>query len=263
MTDVTRAGGAAKRHFTEGEEEALRRDEATSAIVAKGGGADIRGTDRTWRQTKDEQQGHVGLVSGLALGKDVYEAAELGGALPHAVERLLAQTPMPIALAVGSLGAGTYEWVEAQAKGKEQSAALGRDQAHVALVGALDLPAGYKQQRLEKDFGSIERSNQSAAFKLTERLMADKPGLTTLQLHCDRGMNAARDMARSGMKAEAFLQANPKVADAYAKDAAFHEGFDAYLHTKASAPAADVRAMDQKLDERDGWYSQSQLAIKV
>jgi hypothetical protein len=262
MTDVGVGAAGIRRHFTDADEEALRRDDATRAIVKRGGGADIHGVDLTWQQTKEEQHGHVGLAGGAALAKDAYEAGEISGAVPHAAAGLLGAGG-PISLAGASLGLGIHELLEAHANGREQSAALSRDQAHVALLCALDLPAGYKQQRLEKDYGSIERGYQSQAFKLLENLNSDKAGLATIQLHCDRGMNAARDLARSGMNAEAFLKANPKTADAYAKDAAFHEGFDAYLHTKATAPAADVKEMDQKLNERDGWYAQSHVAMKV
>jgi hypothetical protein len=76
-------------------------------------------------------------------------------------------------------------------------------------------------------------------------------------------MNAARDLTRSGMSAAAFLEANPKIKDAYLEDAAFHEGFDAYLDAKAKLPAAEVKRLEGALDERDGWYAQSQIAVRV
>ena len=93
--------------------------------------------------------------------------------------------------------------------------------------------------------------------------MRDKKGLATLQLHADRGMNAARDLLRSGMTVEAFLSVNPRVAESYAKDAAFREGFDAYLHAKANLPAGEMKEVDRKLDERDGWYAQSQISFRA
>ena len=109
----------------------------------------------------------------------------------------------------------------------------------------------------------MAKDTSSPAFKMTEALLQDKKGLATLQLHADRGMNAARDLTRSGMTDAAFLSANPKVAESYKKDAAFREGFDAYLHAKATLPSGQLKAFEQKLEERDGWYARSQISFRV
>ncbi len=70
-------------------------------------------------------------------------------------------------------------------------------------------------------------------------------------------MNAARDLLASHKDVATFLNENPKVADTYVKDAAFHEGFDAYLSTK------DRKGVDQQLESRDGWYAQSHVSFRV
>jgi hypothetical protein len=75
-------------------------------------------------------------------------------------------------------------------------------------------------------------------------------------------MNAARDACRTNTNAQDYLAANPKVADAYAKDAAFHEGFDAYFHTAEMGRDSAAR-LDRELDQRDGWYAQAHVAVRV
>jgi hypothetical protein len=141
----------------------------------------------------------------------------------------------------------------------EEEEALRRDESTNDIVRR----GGYKTKRLAGDFGAVPKESRSPAFKMTEALLADKKGRMQLQLNADRGLNAARDLVRSGMTAEAFLRSNPKVADAYMKDAAFHEGFDAYLQTKANAPSSELKQLDRALDERDGWYCQSAIPVRV
>ncbi len=247
----------ARRHFSSEEEEVLRRNESTNAIVRRNPKVtvDIHGVDRSLREVKARQQEHVSLTGAGGVGHAIVEGH-------HFVAGGGAGFGVAIGAAAG-LGVGTHEWLEAQVKGREQSAAIRREQAHVAVVAVLDLPATYKAQRLDKDLASVPKGTQSIAFKLTEGLMADPKGIAQLQLNCDRGMNAARDLTRSGMSVEAFLKANPKIAEAYMKDAAFHEGFDAYLHARANLPTGAAKELDRRLDERDGWYAQSQISIRV
>ncbi len=263
-------GVGAKRHFSPEEEEALRKDESTSTIVKKDAKIDceIWGVEKNFEQTKEHQQNHVDkVVGGLVIGTKLIDMLELVGiiekALHHApkVEKVLGPALLPAAAIVG-LVAGMHENDEAIVKGQEQNRAIKKDNAHVALVGALDLPDSYRAKRFG-DFKHVPRENGTVAFRMTEALRSDKQGLATLQLHADRGMHAARDLMNSKMSVEAFLKANPKVAEAYAKDAAFREGFDAYLHAKANMPSAEFQKFEAKLNERDGWYAQSQIAIRV
>src|SRR5262249_28068639 len=81
-----------------------------------------------------------------------------------------------------------------------------------------------------------------------------------LQLHVDRGMMAAREFLGARQSKEAFLKAHPSVADAYAKDAAFHDGFDALVWAKEKSPAEFADAQ-KRLDERNAWYSQSNVRV--
>ena len=256
MSEVSGVG--ARRHFSVEEEDALRRDESTSSIVKRDAktSVEIYGTDRSWAVTKHHQQGHVGVGGGLEIAHAAFEAAEITGAIHAGVAGAIGGPVAGLALGVYSLG-------EAHSKADEQARALAKDNAHVALIGALDLPASYKASRLDGEYKHVAKGTSSPAFKMTEALLQDRKGLATLQLHADRGMNAARDLARSGMTVAAFLAANPKVAESYEKDAAFREGFDAYLHAKATLPSAQLKAFEQKLDERDGWYARSQISFRV
>lgn len=256
MSEIGGLGG--RRHFSADEEQALRRDDATSDVVKRATktGSDVRGDDPSWRVTKDHQQEHVGFMGGLELTHAALEGAEIAGVLHLGAAGAIAGP-------IGAVGLGLFAFHEAQAKGQEQNEALARDNAHVAILGVLDLPGGYKAARLDGDYKHVPREAGNVAFKMTEALASDKKGVATLQLHADRGMNAARDMARSGMTKEAFLAATPKADHAYKTDAAFREGFDAYDWATKNLSPAKRQELGAKLDERDGWYAQSQVGFRV
>jgi hypothetical protein len=258
MSEVSGVG--TRRHFSVDEEEALRRDESTNNIIKRDTkvGVDIYGTDRSWRATKHHQQGfsHAPIAGGLEVAHALYDGVEIAGIFHGGVVGAIAGPLAGLALGIYSLG-------EAHAKGDEQARALAKDNAHVALIGALDLPEAYKAHRFEGEYKHVARGTGSPAFKMAEALCQDKKGLATLQLHADRGIHAARDLVRSGMTVEAFFSVNPKIAEAYKKDAAFREGFDAYLWAKANLPRHELQRLDAKLEERDGWYAQAQVSVRV
>ncbi len=258
MSEV--GGVGARRHFSADEEEALRRDESTNSVVKRDAktNVDIYGTDRSWVATKHHQQSPMdNKAAVLDVAHVAFEGLEMTG-----VVHLGAAGPIGGALVGTALG--LYALAEAHAKGDEQAQALAKDNAHVALIGALDLPESYKAARLDGEYKHVAKGTSSPAFKMTEAICQDKKGLATLQLHADRGMNAARDLSRSGMMtAESFLEANPKIAESYKNDAAFREGFDAYRHAKAHLPSGKMKELEDKLNERDGWYAQSQVSFRV
>jgi hypothetical protein len=261
MSDVS--GVSAKRHFSGEEEEALRHDESTSDIVKRDARTtvDISGTDRSWQSTKHHQQEVLdNKMGGFEVALTTIHGAELAGAI-H-VGGMLA-TGIAGGGAVGGFALGAYSLYEAHEKADEQKAALTKEYAHVALIGALDLPESYKAARFDGDYRKVSKEPGSQSFKMTEGLRADAKGLAVLQLHADRGMNAARDLSRAGMDTASFFRANPRAAESYAKDAAFREGFDAYRHTRATQSPEVTRALDRKLDERDGWYAQSHVTFRV
>lgn len=56
-------------------------DETTKAIVERDAKVAISGNDKTWRQTKTEQQSHVGVVDAFHAGHAAFEGAEISGAV--------------------------------------------------------------------------------------------------------------------------------------------------------------------------------------
>ncbi len=256
MSEVSGIG--ARRHFSNEEEEALRQDESTRSIVKRDTKAnvEISGSDRSWVAVKEHQKSHVGLWGGAELAHAAIEGAEIAGVVHLGAAGAIGG---PIA----GLVLGLHQLHEAHEKADEQASALAKDNVHVALIGVLDLPTSYKAARLDGEYRHVAKGANSPAMNIMSSLSADKKGMATLQLHADRGMNAARDLSRSGMTAEAFLKANPKIAESCRQDAAFREGFGAYTHAKAHLPADELRAFERKLDERDGWYAQSQVSFRV
>lgn len=255
MSDVSGVG--VRRHFSSEEEEALRRDESTNSIVKRDGktSADISGADPTWRQTKEHQQSiWDNKMGGLEIAHAALEGLEFAGVIHGAATT--------IGLPIAGFALGAYGLHEAHEKGHEQSASLAKDDAHVALIGALDLPPSFKAARIEGAFRHVERRDSSPATRMTAALLGNRKDLAVLQLHADRGMNAARDMARSNLTIHAFLKSNPKLEANYRQDAAFREGFDGYLHARSTLPPKELEKLDAKLDERDAWYGQSQINFR-
>lgn len=249
-------------------------DEETQAIVARDTKVTIKGTDGTRAQLKEHQQSVEENLAqlGFHVGHAAVEGAEISGLSHPVVHHLFPVNEIGVSSAGASFGAamvvvglalGIHELMEAHVKGDAQNAALIKDTAHVAVIGALDLPKSYKTKRLDGDYKHIEKGPRTSAEALSEKIAADPKGRAVLQLHADRGMHAARDLIASKMTVEKFLEANPKVAEQYAKDAAFKEGFDAYLFTKANGSADEVRSMNRGLEERDGWHAQDRVAIRV
>lgn len=253
-------------------------DETTQAIVERDTKVSIEGQDQNWRELKEHQQTVRENLGCLALhaGHAALEGAEMSGlshsAMHHVFRAGLAGAESSAAVAVGAglviTGAvggfflGVHELYEAHEKGDAQNAALVRDNAHVALIFNLDLPPSYSNKRLNGDFKHVEKQ-KGPAFDQMRSIQADTKGRALLQLHADRGMNAGRDWAASGMTEQAFLKANPNIAAQCAKDAAFKEGFDAFVHTTKHGTIEETNEMNRKLDERDGWYAQDQVRIRV
>ena len=200
------ASGGLKNHFSQDEEDALKKDESSTSIVRREtkSTVDISGSDRTWRAEKEHQKsvGENGLAAVEHTVHAAAEAAEMAGLEIFGAGVLAAASPVLGAALALRLGLG--ELNEAHVRGEDQAIALARDNGHVALVGALDLPDSYKTKRLEGDFAHVSKGPNTPSGKMTQGVMNQKGDLATLQLHADRGMNAARDLSRSGAKVEAF-----------------------------------------------------------
>jgi hypothetical protein len=264
-----------KHHFSHDEEALMKSDPSTTVILNKvkddtnapAGAVDVRGDDKTFRELREHEKEHFGAVGVFELGHAAVDA--LDGLEIHVIAAATAQgvgagiaAGVTMGGAVAGLAVGSYELYEANVRGKEQAEAIAKDEMHVALLGQLELPAGYRQEELAKR-DEAGRGFQSVAQKMvTPFATKDKALVATLQLHADRGMNAARDLVASGLSKEGFLKSNPKIAEAYAKDPAFHHGFDALAWAHGRSPE-EYKAALQALDQRDGWYSQSNVSFRV
>ena len=234
-------------------------EESTNAIVKRDTlvGVDIQGKDASHREVVTKQKAHVGAGGRAELGHAAFEGAGVAG-LHVPVVGIALEVASPLV----ALGIGLYALHEAQEKGKAQSAALTQEYAHVAVIATLDLPTGYKCQRLEGDFKHVSKESSSRSAKMTEALNADPKGRAVLQHHCDRGIKAAEEMSQSGQTKEAYLAANPKIAEAYAKDAAFHEGFDASVYTKEKNVPGEIDKLMKDVDGRNGWNARESYAVR-
>lgn len=217
-------------------------EESSSTIVQRDTGVEIHGRDRTWRETKTDQQGHVGVGGGLELAVAGLKGAEIAGAHLAAV--------VEVALPVGALVVGFWGLHEAHANGDAQSAAISKDAAHVALAGALDLPGSCKQQ-LYTDRADTPRGPGAPAFRMTEGLMKDPAGLAVLQAHADRGVMSAYALvpspAPAGLTFDKFLAAHPSLKEVCDEDAAFRVGVEAFF----KAGPDDRKALVDNVQKHD------------
>jgi hypothetical protein len=251
------------RAFSADEAAYLQSDETTSAIAKRTTkrDVDIAPGDPTHEQVVREQKEHVGgwgaaeIVHATVEGLHFVEGVQLGPAAG-------------IGLAIGgpvvALALGAHSMIEAHENAEAQGAAITKQAMNAAVVSALDLPSAYQAHRLDVDFHAVPRGAHSPCFEMTEAIDADPKAREKLQLHCDRGMNAAREAVRCGMTKESYLAAHPKDAVAYGKDVAFHEGFDGmYEEKKSGFHRDDLKELEQRLDARNGWYGQAHVQVRA
>ena len=274
MSDVS-ACGSRSAYFNREDEEALRNEPTPTAILDKarrdagvgGPRVEVRGDDKTWRETKTEQQGHVGVAGGVSIGHAAVEAAHM--AEFHAVETFTAAgvgasvgAGVVIGGAVLGLGLGIYEWAEAHHKGAEQRGALTKDELHVAMLTQLDLPQGYKTKQLEER-GQAGQGEKSAASRTALALATvDRPLVAAMQHHADIGAHAARDLLESGLEKKQFLAAHPAIDAAYKKDPAFHDGFDALVWAKEQKDPSVYKDALDAVRSRDPRCSQTTVTFR-
>jgi len=188
--------------------------------------------------------GHVGMAV-VGLGE---EALLIGGAAA-------------IAGPIAALGAGMYELAEANHRGQELHTALTRDEQRVALLTNTALPEGFVKQELTK-YSHAGTRFDSGAQQLTTQIRGQDHALgALLQLHTDQGMNAAHDMQSLGQDKAAFFAAHPGLAQRYANDIAFKNGFDAMSWAKDQGGATYERTVAD-LQKRDGWYASAGVAMR-
>lgn len=270
MSDV--GGVGSRQAFRDEELDAMRREDSSATVNKarrdagfKESDVAVRGDDRTLDEVLHAQQNHVATAEAVAGACHAVEIGEAVGVGEHAM-RALGRFPA-VAIPVLTFVAAQVGMYEMEKDKMEMMDGATRDQLHAAILVHLDVPTGFKQEEIRKL--GVELNNQSAAIKISNQIGFDnKPYAATLQLHCDQGMNAARTMIESGGQKEAFLKANPKIAERYAADAAFHNGFDALCWAKTDStkpggnPASYGEAIE-KLNTRDARYDAAHVTYRM
>jgi hypothetical protein len=263
----------ARTDYTQDEVAAMRQDASTSKVlntVRRDTGSskdvEIRGDDKSVKELRKEYSEH-----GVA--------AEIGVTGAHtAIEMAAAGTEAVVAGGVAA-GAGMVLFTGVALKGLAQAnernaeltKASDKDATRAAMVATLDLPQGYKNIELAR-LDAINPGFQSGTMKMGTTLMTrDHKEAAVLQLHADRGMNAARDLVagskitREGGAAEVAkaLAANPALKAKYDSDAAFKTGFDSLVWAKQRGTDADYDTAIKHLDARDARYEQHHIQYRV
>ncbi|MGC3978045.1 MAG: hypothetical protein QM751_07295 [Paludibacteraceae bacterium] len=136
------------------------------------------------RQVKAEQQGHVGIPGGIELGCGVLDGIHIAEVFHMAAK---AEAGLVIGGAIAGFGLGVYELHEAHENGKAQSEALTREQAHVGLVGALDLSGRLQDEALRTGLRRGVARNRERRLQDRRAAHGRQDRLAQLQLHCNRG----------------------------------------------------------------------------
>lgn len=250
----------AREDFTGDELAAMQKDADPSAVMnrvrhdvgVKGPDVGIRGDDKGNAELRKEWQDHDVEHAFGAKGLPADCAIEgLEGTIAHMFG--IAKFAKD---ALGSLN-------DAEERGEALAANNERGAMHLAMLGALDLPQGYKNVEVAK-WSEAGTANASGAMKMGTRLEAvDRRAAAVLQLHADRGMNAAEKLidqgaiVRSSTEGDvaAIVARDPDLRARYDADPAFRAGFDALVWAKTHDEAAFSAAVGH-LHARDARYDQ-------
>jgi hypothetical protein len=267
MSNVGAVSGSRERSFNDEELDAMKKNESTSAVANKARrdagfkepDVTVRGDDRTLNKVLEDGKTHIGkgeAVGGALHAIEVAEALGVGEHAMHALGRF-PQVLIPLAI-FGAAQYGMYEMEKSKAEMKDGAT---RDQLHAAILDRLDLPTGFKNDEMKKL--DVSMTAQSAATKISNQFdLGDKPLVAKLQLNCDQGMNAAREMIEKGTTQAAYLKAHPECAKRYDDDPAFRNGFDGLTWAKNDSPATYAAEIG-KLQSRDARYDAAHISYRM
>ncbi len=261
--------------FSPEEVDAMQSNDSTEHVLNKvahhSGYAEqeieIHGADKTFKELRAEFKEKEGVHYALEqLKEHSMDDAKVGFAHTAATRVISTRAGLLTeGLGLGAIAAklmwdGLERREEKNKEGQELHRSLVRDEMHNALTMKLELPQGFKQTEIEKrDYST--RSFQSLGMKMASELgVHDKAARAVLQLHCDEGMHAARDMFASGQDKAILFTMQPSIRARYDADAAFRLGFDALVWAKndPNTYAETVGALQQ----RDARYNASHIAVK-
>jgi hypothetical protein len=260
--------GLDKNRFSDRELDALHETDgehvSTSAVMNKvaadagyAQGA-IRGDDKSYVEMKKDFEGAShNSAAVLGLGAKAAEGAEIVGLHAGAIELAALAAPL-----VGGI-AMLHEVFEAGERGQQLTKALTRDELHVAMLTQLDIPNDFRAEQLAK-YPNSGKGWQSGTQKMVGPMTTkDHALMAVVQLHCDQGMNAARE-AIDGGDVAAFMKAHPDVAERCAEDPAYKAGFESMRWAK-DRKDGDVtyRALTKDLESRDARYDAHHVAWRA
>lgn len=129
------------------------------------------------------------------------------------------------------------------------------------MLTQLDLPNAWKAGEMEKWRGASRDASGLSMKMAAPFATIDKPLVAVLQLHADRGVNAAMDMGP--MSKEAYFAANPKIEAAYDADPAFRAGFDAMEWANKPGNEAAKAKLQEDVCNRDARYAQAHVTYRI
>jgi hypothetical protein len=251
--------------FTDAETAAMQKDGDTSKVMndvrrqagAKTSGVDLRGDDKTAGELKKEWSDHD--LGHATLGLVEHNVCEFA-------EGTLLEMAGPIAFGVHA----SIQLIEANHRAKELEETGEKGAMHLAMVSALHLPESFKNVEVSKwkDSGT---AFQSGAVKMGTQLEAvDRDKAAVLQLHADRGMNAANDLIARGVitrdgsddETKAALAKDPALKKKYDDDPAFRAGFDALVWCKRHDSPEELEKQTKELGDRDLRYVQHHIPCR-
>ncbi len=253
-----------KNDYTDEELDAMQEDATSDSRLNKarkdagieGERVHVRGDDPTNAELRKEWElhdlKHAGAGAIIDLAIEGFE-----GTILHAAG--------PFAFAAHALGALN----DAEKRAEALKTNNERGAMHLGMITALDLPQGYKNVECGK-WKEAGTGNNSGAVKIGTALETkDKKEAAVLQLHADRGMNAARSFIEAGMitrdggeqQLEDLLSKNPDVRAKYIADPAYRAGFEALVWAKQHDEKQYGEAI-KHLEARDARYAQHHIAFK-
>jgi hypothetical protein len=268
-----------KNDYTNEEIDAMRKDASSDATLNKARGdaglktpgVRVRGDDKSNGELRKEWQAHDIKEAGLgSVHGAMIEGAE--GTILHGLA-----APFMFG----------YDAIHALKDAKEREAALKanheRGAMHLGMITALDLPQGYKNVEVGrwKESGTANASGASNIGTTLDTI--DKKEAAVLQLHADRGMNAARAAITAGLisregvfttsgdgatakvvdvEVERVLAQDPKLREKYDSDPAFRAGFDALVWARRRGAEGEYDEAIKHLESRDARYAQHSISLR-
>jgi hypothetical protein len=259
-------GSDKTRDFNQDDIEAMRQDASTSTVLnkvrrdvgARTGDVEVRGDDLANAELRKKWEEHDFKDASIGAVRDVViEGTE--GTVLHG---LLG----PFFFAKEAL----HSLDEAEKRGEALALNNERGALHMAMLSAIDVPQGYKNVELGRWKEAGVGGTSGAAKMGTALRTIDKKEALVLQLHADRGMNAAKAMIDAGgitrdgdvEESGRALLRDPATKAKYDSDPAFRAGFDGlvwqFRHESKSAYDETVG----RLQARDARYEQHAISFR-